>query len=66
MAWLRCLCVTTLVIFYLLTSALGGIVGGSLSALGNTIGGAARSSASAVSGALFKALTASFAISEPA
>jgi len=40
------------VIFYLLTSALGGIVGGSLSALGNTIGGAARSAASAVSGAV--------------
>jgi len=45
-------CVTTLVIFYLLTSALGGIVGGSLSALGNTLGGAARSAASAVSGAV--------------
>jgi len=44
--------VTTLVIFYLLTSALGGIVGGSLSALGNTLGGAARSAASAVSGAV--------------
>lgn len=44
-------CVTTLVIFYLLTSALGGIVGGSLSALGNTIGGTARSAASVVSGA---------------
>lgn len=43
-------CVTTLVIFYLLTSALGGIVGGSLSALGNTLGGAARTAASAVSG----------------
>jgi hypothetical protein len=43
-------CVTTLVIFYLLTSALGGIVGGSLSSLGNSIGGAARSAASAVSG----------------
>src|SRR3954467_6854691 len=36
-------CVTTLVIVYLLTSAIGGIVGGSLSALGNTLGGAARS-----------------------
>lgn len=45
-------CVTTLVIFYLLTSALGGIVGGSLSALGNTLGGAARSATSAVSGAV--------------
>jgi hypothetical protein len=45
-------CVTTLVIFYLLTSALGGIVGGSLSALGNTLGGAARTATSAVSGAV--------------
>jgi hypothetical protein len=45
-------CVTTLVIFYLLTSALGGIVGGSLSALGHTLGGTARSAASAVSGAV--------------
>jgi hypothetical protein len=44
-------CVTTLVIFYLLTSALGGVVGGSLSALGNTLGGVTRSAASAVSGA---------------
>src|SRR6201989_2532240 len=45
-------CVTTLLIFYLLTSAIGGIVGGSLSALGNTLGGAARSATSAVSGAV--------------
>jgi hypothetical protein len=45
-------CVTTLVIFYLLTSAIGSIVGGSLSALGNTLGGAARSAASTVSGAV--------------
>ena len=44
-------CVTTLVIFYLLTNALGGVVGGSLSALGNTLGGVTRSAASAVSGA---------------
>jgi hypothetical protein len=44
-------CVTTLVIFYLLTSALGGIVGGTFSALGSTLGGAARTAASAVSGA---------------
>src|SRR3954447_6266369 len=43
-------CVTTLVIFYLLTNALGGVVGGSLSALGNTLGGVTRSAASAVSG----------------
>lgn len=45
-------CVTTLVIFYLLTSAIGSIVGGSLSALGNTIGGATRSAASTLSGAV--------------
>jgi len=45
-------CVTTLVVFYLLTSALGGIVGGSLGALGNALGGAARSTAAAVSGAV--------------
>jgi hypothetical protein len=45
-------CVTTLVIFYLLTNALSGVVGGSLSALGNTLGGVARSTASAVSGAV--------------
>jgi len=44
--------VTTLVIFYLLTNALSGIVGGSLSALGNTLGGVARSTASTVSGAV--------------
>lgn len=54
-------CVTTLVIFYLLTSALGGIVGGSLSALGNTLGGAARSAASAVSGAVQSADTGGLA-----
>src|SRR3954454_10193885 len=45
-------CVTTLAIFYLLTNALSGVVGGSLSALGNTLGGVARSTASAVSGAV--------------
>src|SRR4051812_3877735 len=43
-------CVTTLVIFYLLTSALGGIVGGTFSALGSTISGVGRTAASAVSG----------------
>jgi hypothetical protein len=43
-------CVTTLVIFYLLTNALSGVVGGSLSALGSTLGGVTRSAASAVSG----------------
>jgi hypothetical protein len=44
-------CVTTLVIFFLLTSALGSIVGGTFSALGSTIGGVGRTAASAVSGA---------------
>ena len=38
-------CVTTLVIFYLLTNSLGGVVGGSLSALGSTLSGATRSAA---------------------
>lgn len=43
-------CVTTLVVFYLLTSALGGIIGGTFSALGSTLGGAGRAAASAASG----------------
>ena len=43
-------CATTLVIFYLLTSALGGIVGGTFSALGSTLGGVGRTAASAVTG----------------
>lgn len=40
----------TLVIFYLLTSALGGIIGGTFSAFGSTIGAAGQGAASAVSG----------------
>jgi hypothetical protein len=43
-------CVTTLVIVYLLASALGNIVGGTLSVLGGTLGGIGRTAASAVSG----------------
>ncbi len=44
-------CAATLVIFYLLTSAVGGIIGGTFSALGSTIGAVGRGAASAVSGA---------------
>ena len=43
-------CVTTMVVFYLLTSAVGGIIGGAFSALGSTVGAAGRGAASAVSG----------------
>ncbi len=43
-------CVATLLLFYLLTSAVGGIIGGAFSALGSTVGGAGRAAASAVSG----------------
>ena len=43
-------CATTLVVFYLLTSALGGIIGGTFSALGSTVGAVGRGAASAVSG----------------
>jgi len=43
-------CATTLVVFYLLASALGGIVGGTFSALGGALGGAGRTAASAVTG----------------
>ena len=41
----------TLLIFYLLTSAVGGIIGGTFSALGSTIGAVGRGAATAVSGA---------------
>lgn len=41
---------TTLVLAYLVTTALGGLVGGALNALGSTVGGAGRAAASAVSG----------------
>ena len=43
-------CVATLLLFYLLTTAVGGLVGGALSTLGSTVGGAGRAAASAVSG----------------
>lgn len=46
-------CVTTVVVFHLLTSAVGGIIGGAFSAfsaLGSTVGAAGRGAAPAVSG----------------
>jgi hypothetical protein len=43
-------CATTLVIFYLLTTVLGSIAGGTLSTLGNTLGGVGRTAASAATG----------------
>ena len=43
-------CAATLVLFYLLSSALGGVVGGTFNALGSTLGGVGRTAASAVSG----------------
>jgi hypothetical protein len=43
-------CAATLVVFYLLTSALGGILGGTFNALSGTIGAAGRGAASAVTG----------------
>jgi hypothetical protein len=43
-------CATTLVLFYLLTNALGGIVGGTFNALGSTLSGVGRTAAFAVSG----------------
>ncbi len=43
-------CGTTLVIFWLLTTAIGGIVGGTFSALGSTLGGVGKAAASAVGG----------------
>jgi hypothetical protein len=43
-------CATTLVIFYLLTTALGSIVAGTFSALGSTLGGVGRTAASAATG----------------
>ena len=43
-------CATTLVIFYLLTTVLGSIVGGTFSALGSTLGGVGRTAASAATG----------------
>ena len=43
-------CVATLMIVYLLTSAVGGIIGGTFNALGSTLGGAGRAAASAATG----------------
>ena len=43
-------CVATLCIFYLLTTAVGGVIGGAASALGGTVSAAGRGAASAVSG----------------
>jgi len=43
-------CAATLVIFYLLTSAVGGIIGGTFNVLGSTVGAAGKGAASAVSG----------------
>ena len=43
-------CVATLMIVYLLTSAVGGIIGGTFNALGSTVGGAGKAVASAASG----------------
>jgi hypothetical protein len=43
-------CVTTLVIFYLLTTVLGGILGGTFSALSGTLSGVGRTAASVASG----------------
>lgn len=43
-------CAATLIIFYLLTSAVGGIIGGTFNALGSTVSAAGRGAASAVSG----------------
>jgi len=43
-------CVTTLVVFYLLSSAATNVIGGAANALGGTLGAAGRGAASAVSG----------------
>jgi hypothetical protein len=43
-------CVTTLVIFYLLTTTLGAIVGGTFNVLGSTLGGVGRTAAAAAAG----------------
>ncbi len=43
-------CATTLVVLYLLTTAVGGLIGGTLNALGGTISSAGRGAASAVAG----------------
>lgn len=43
-------CAATLIIFYLLTSAVGEIIGGTFNALGSTVGAVGKGAASAVSG----------------
>lgn len=43
-------CVSTLVVFYLLSAAAGGLIGGAANALGGTVSAAGRGAASAVSG----------------
>jgi len=43
-------CVATLVVFWLLASAFGGIVGGTFNALGSTVSGVGQAAASAVTG----------------
>jgi len=43
-------CATTLVVFYLLASAVGSVIGGTASTLGSALGGVGRTAASAVSG----------------
>ena len=43
-------CTATLIIFYLLTSAVGGILGGAFNALSGTVGAAGRGAASAAAG----------------
>jgi len=44
-------CAATLLLAWLLTSAVGGILGGTFSALGSTLGGVGKSAAAAVTGA---------------
>lgn len=44
-------CASTLVIVWLLTSAVGGILGGTVNALGSTLGGVGKTAVSAVGGA---------------
>lgn len=43
-------CVATLVLVYLLSSAVGGIIGGTFNALGSTLGGTGKAAASAATG----------------
>ncbi|CAH2604950.1 PhnA-like protein [Rhodovastum atsumiense] len=43
-------CTTTFIVFWLLTSTVGAMLGGTLNALGNALGGAGRTAASAVTG----------------